>query len=244
MDAVKTLSGSAPIRMVYQAGTTISNAGIPVIGSSADAATDLGSVEPMTASGALTAGNAGLCMDTATVAATGQTSADIAVTVLVNPDLIVRARMNNGATSGTALSIGTTTAASTDGSVATGVTTIDNGIIWPYDGANSLQGKLTPGYRRTDDASGSVTIAFDNPIASGDRFLAATGYPCASGNAGGAFLDLTTDLTEAVATTEVTDTDNFIIFDVELRDVGGDGENTSFYHLIANQHIFGSSSFS
>ena len=111
------LSGGAPVIKRYMAGTTISNAGIPLLGA-VDAGTDLGSVEPMTASGAMAVGSyIGLGLDTSgTVAATGITdSDDLFVSVVINPDAVLRAKMNNGTTSGTALATTSPTSADSSG---------------------------------------------------------------------------------------------------------------------------------
>lgn len=238
MELAYTLSGGAPLIKKYMAGTTISTAGIPLLGA-VDAGTDLGSVEPITASSAVNTGSqVGLCLDTSgTVAATGITdSDDLMVSVIVNPDAVLRAKMSATSTADTALTIGTTTGASAGGTVTTGVTTFDNGVVWGYDGGNVGE------FRRCDDTAGSVSINFPNAIATGDRFLAVHGFPCSVELTNWECYDLTTDLTQIVAETAVTDTDNFATVDMELRDLSETGESNSYYHLIANNHLFGSSS--
>jgi len=237
MEAMGTISGGAIVVKKYQAGTTISNAGVPLLGSLA-AATDLASVEPMSTSTALVTGNAGLGLDTTgTIAATGITdSNDLLVSCAVNPDLIYRCKMNNGATADTALAIQSTTSADATGVTANGVTSLAQGILWGYDGAN--KGHV----RRTDDAAGSVAINFANAIASGDRFLYANSYPCAfTAAALGNGPDLTTSLTQGDASTaNPGDNDTFIVFDVQLGTEDDDGASNSFWNFVANQHIFGS----
>ena len=78
MELAYMLGGGAPVIKRYMAGTTISTAGIPVLGA-VDAATDLGSVEPTTASTAVNVGSqVGLCLDTSgTIAATGITDGSL-----------------------------------------------------------------------------------------------------------------------------------------------------------------------
>lgn len=239
MDVRGHLYGGATVLRKFQAGTTLSTAGIPVIGSGA-ASADLLSVEPMAANGALTGGVVGITKDTTgTVAATGITdSAELLVTVETRPDAIVRAKMNNGTTEDTALAIGTTTGASATGVVATGVTTIDDGAIWGYKGANAGE------VRRADDAVGGVSVNFPNAIAIGDEFLVAAGYPCAHVAAGNGFVQLSTNLTQVDATQADADNDNFIIYDLLTADDSEDGESNSFYLLIANRHIFGATGMS
>lgn len=234
MEIIGTLSGGAPVIKRYQAGTTLSTAGVPVTGS-ITAATDLAMVEPAAAS-AVTQAQVGVTLDTSgTVAATGITDSDeLLVSVVVNPDAIIRARMNAGTTSGTALATTATTSADATGATANGATTITQGAVFGYAGGNA--GEL----RRADDTAGSVSINFPKAIASGDTFLAVHGYPCVALASANMFFDLTTDLTEIVAQTSVTDTDNFVVLDLEMRDASEDGINTSYYHLVANDHLFAS----
>ena len=238
MEVRGLLGGGAPVIKQYMAGTTISTAGIPVLGA-VDAATDLGSVEPMGASAPVNTGSqVGLCLDTSgTVAATGITdSAVLFVSVVVNPDAILRAKMSATTTADTALTLGTTTAASADGTVTTGVTTFDNGAVWGFSGANVSE------FRRSDDTSGSVSINFPTAIASGDEFLAVHGFPCSVELTSVETFDLTTDLTQIAAETAVVDMNDFALVDMELNDASDSGRTNSFYHLIANNHLFGSSS--
>lgn len=238
MDLGYTLSGGAPVIKKYMAGTTMATAGIPVLGA-VDAATDLGSIEPIAASTAVNTGSqVGLLLEaTGTVAATGVTDSSVLFgSVIINPDAVIRARANNGTTSGTALATTTATASSSTGVTITGATTFDNGAVWGYQGANA--GDL----RRCDDVAGSVSINFVNAIASGDSFVAIHGFPCSVELTSWECYDLTTDLTEVVAQTAVVDTNNFATVDIEYFDASNDGVNNTKYHLIANNHLFGSSS--
>lgn len=238
MEALGTLSGGAPVKKRYMAGTTMSTAGIPVLGA-VDAGTDLGSIEPMTASSATNTGSqVGLLIDTTgTVAATGITdSNELFGTVLINPDLIYRARANNGTTSGTALATTSPTAADATGATLTGATTFDNGAVWGYTGTNVGE------FRRADDTAGSLSINLPNGTATTDTYIAVHGFPCSVELTNWECYDLTTDLTEIVAQTAVTDTNNFATVDMEMRDASEEGDLKSFYHLIANNHLFGSSS--
>lgn len=238
MELVYTLGGGAPVIKRYMAGTTIATAGIPVLGA-VDAATDLGSVEPMTASGVTAVGSqVGLAIDTSgTVAATGITdSNDLFVSCIINPDAVLRARMNNGTTSGTALATTSPTAADATGATLTGATTFDNGAVWGNTGTNVGE------FRRADDVSGSLSINLPNGTAVADTYIAVHGFPCSVELTSWECYDLTTDLTEIVAQTAVVDTNNFATVDMEMRDGSEDGVNNSYYHLIANNHLFGSSS--
>jgi len=240
MEAMGTIGGGAIVVKKYQSGFTVANAGIPLLGAGTAAAAATGaSVQTPTTTTALTTGTVGLSLDTSgTVAATGiSDNNDILVSVAVNPDLIIRCKMNNGGTEDTALAIQTTTAASADGTVATGATSLTQGMLWGYDG--NQKGVM----RRTDDASGSVAINFDdtNGIASGDRFLFANSAPAVSVAAGLANgPDLTALFTQGDASTaNPGDNDTFMVFDVQLGTEDDDGANNSFWHFVQNQNIFG-----
>ena len=238
MELVYMLSGGAPVIKRYMAGTTISTAGIPVLGA-VDAGTDLGSVEPTTASTVVGIGSqVGLCLDTSgTVAATGITdSNDLFVSVVINPDAVLRAKMNNGTTSDTALATTAPTSADSTGVTLTGATTFDNGAVWGYTGTNVGE------FRRSDDASGSLSINLVNGTATTDTYIAVHGFPCSVELTNWECFDLTTDLTQIIAQTAVVDKDNYATVDMEMRTATDDGINNSFYHLIANNHLFGSSS--
>lgn len=238
MELAYMLGGGAPVIKRYMAGTTISTAGIPVLGA-VDAGTDLGSIEPITASGVTNTGSqVGLAIDTSgTVAATGITdSDDLFVSVIINPDAVLRARANNGTTSGTALATTSPTSADATGATLTGATTFDNGAVWGNTGTNVGE------FRRADDTAGSLSINLPNGTATTDTYIAVHGFPCSVELTSWECYDLTTDLTEVVAQTAVVDTNNFATVDMEMRDASEDGVNNSYYHLIANNHLFGSSS--
>ncbi len=238
MEIMNMLSGGAPVIKRYMAGTTISNAGIPLL-VAVDAATDLGSVEPMTASEAMAVGSyVGLGLDVSgTVAATGITDSDeLFVSVVINPDLVIRAKMNNGTTSGTALATTAPTSADSTGATLTGATTFNNGAVWGYTGTNVGE------FRRADDTAGSLSINLVNGTATTDTYIAVHGFPCTSVVGTWDCYDLTTDLTQVIAQTAVTDTLNFATVDMEMRDNSQSGTSNSYYHLIGSQHLFGSCS--
>ena len=85
-----------------------------------------------------------------------------------------------------------------------------------------------------------MSINFLNTIETADAYVTLHGFPCAALASANTSFDLTTDLTEIVAQTAVTDTDNYVCIDLEVQDIAGDGLNKSFYHLVANDHLFGS----
>ena len=237
MELAYMLSGGAPVVKRYMAGTTISTAGIPVLGA-VDAGTDFASVEPAVAATATVSGSqVGLCIDTSgTIAATGMTDdADLFVSVIINPDAVLRAKMNNGATSNTALATTAPTSADSTGATLTGATTFDNGAVWGYTGTN------VGSFRRSDDASGSLAINLVNGTATTDTYLAVHGFPCGVEITNFESYQLTSDLTQIRAQTAAVDMDNYATVDMELRDSSQSGTTNSYYHLIANAHLFGSS---
>lgn len=238
MELAYMLSGGAPVVKRYMAGTTISTAGIPVLGA-VDAATDLGSVEPAGATAVVNVGSqVGLCIDTSgTVAATGVTDDDdLFVSVIINPDAVLRAKMSGAATADTALSTTSATSADSTGATITGATTFDNGAVWGYTGNN------VGSFRRSDDTAGSLSINFVNGILTTDTYVAVHGFPCSVEATSWECYDLTTDLTQVHAQTANVTNNNFATVDMELRDATDQGTTNSYYHLIANNHLFGSSS--
>ncbi len=236
MEAMGTIGGGAIVVKKYQASATLALAGVPLEGGAA-VGTDISSVAVPEVSTTTAAGTIGISLDTATVTDGAlMSSSDILVSVAVNPDLLIRCKMNNGATADTALGIQETSAGSADGSVATGATSLTQGILWGYDGANKGH------YRRTTNASGTVGLNFEFAIASGDRFLFAGAYPAASAQASLQSPDLVTLLTQCDASTAVPgDNDLFQTFGVQLGTEDDDGANNSFWHFVQNQSAFGSS---
>jgi len=236
MEAMGTLSGNSVLIVKYQASATQSTAGVFQVAADQVSA-HLSSVALATAgASAVALGTVGVGTDTTgTIGATDTVDADLFVSVAVNPDIIIRCKMTNGATEDTALAIQETSAASSTGINATGVTALKEGMIWGYDGGNKGF------YRRCDVTTGSVTINFPYAIASGDRFLHANSYPCVGSAAGlSNGPNLSTLVTQADASTANPGTnDTFFLFGVELGTEDNDGANNSFYHLIQNQSIFG-----
>ncbi len=240
MEFLQTIGGGAPYIKKYIAGTAITTRGIPLLGN-VDGATDVADVEPVTPSDPTVEGSqVGLCLDitgsTATFTSQQQATSTLQVNVIINPDAVYRCKLSGGSTSDTALSIQTTTASSADGLLASGATSIDNGTIWGYSGANSGE------YRVTDDASGSVFLPFPSDIASGDTFLYSASRIFSAEVTNPEFFDLTTALDQLDATTAETTNNNFVVIDHELRDASDSGTTNSFYHLIQTNSILGSSS--
>lgn len=237
MEILGTIGGGAPVMKRYLVGESFSSAGIPAISTTVGSTANHGGFcLPMEVTGtALLQGNVGLAVDTATYAAVVTETTDAIVTVAVNPDLIIRAKMSGGAAEDTAMTIITEDGtASATGIIITGFTSVDGEAVWGYDGNN--KGIL----RKFDDTSGGVDVSFPNAIAGGDRFLQCSSSPCMTLAAANPFVDITTNLTQADASTVASgDGDGFIIMDLQTGTEDDDGENNSFYHFIQNRHIFG-----
>ncbi len=230
MQVAGLLGGGGPVMHRYMTGITIGTAGVPVRGSRVRSVTNEGlSVALCGASDPIILGeNMGVCLSTSgTVAQTGTAEADLFVEVVVNPDQIINCRASGDTTAGTALTAQATSAASSDGSVTTGVTTLDDGIVYCSAGANRGT------FRGADDTSGSLEISFAQAIASGDEFIPMQGFP---GTAMVLYWDHTTDLTEVDGATSVVDMDNYACYDIKIPIENPTTQ--SFYQFIMKNHRF------
>jgi len=154
------------------------------------------------------------------------------VTVAINPDLVYRARLNEGATEDTALVISVQTDAQVAGlNVNSTPAVADNATVWGYNtNANN-------GFSRTTSAADTVIIAFPNDIAAGDEWLFTehvAGWTEAAPT-------LTTALTQIDANTAGTTNKNFVIVEFELKDISDDGRNNSYALMVGYDHAFSGS---
>lgn len=240
MEFAYLLTGGAPIIKKYQVNATLGTAGIPVTKGGAN------SKGVVAATTTAAVGFLGLTLDTATYQA-GQ-NADNAtdqaayVSVIINPSAVYRAKLSGGATDNTALPLFAATSASATGLSVTSTTatdlsspTMDEGVIFGYDGAN-----LGIGRKITSVASTVATVitAFPRDNAVGDRYfvvpLCSSPYGFEMSNP-----QLTTLLTQVDATAAVSLSPvNFNTVEMELRDVGSNGASNSFVYLVGNGHVF------
>lgn len=233
MEVIGLLSGGAPVIKKYQVNATFGNAGVPaLIGASNEAGLDL----PTTTAAADVVG---ITLDTATYTTTqgtGSSSAERLVSVIINPDAIIRARMSGGSTEGTALTQYTVTTADSDGvQVITGddwsSPETDEGVVWGYSGSNVGQiRKVTS----TATTYGQVTVPFDYNPAVGDVYLKAPYWPmqCVT-------VQLTDAFYEADASIAVGTGANFAPIDLECNDISNDGTTKSYVHMLARDHFLG-----
>jgi hypothetical protein len=233
MEYVGRLGGGAPLVRKYQVNSTFANAGVIA---RAPGAGNAGVVISTTTSAA---DSVGLALDTATYVTAQQTdgtSAQRLLSVVCNPDQILRALLSGGATEGTALTLYPVTTATTDGLDVTTASewsspTYDEGVVWFYDGANA------GAYRKITSVSttaGTVTVAFDRDHQVGDNALRAPFFPL-----GTATVTLTTNLTQVRADVAVaTNTAELRCLDVELKDQGQEGRTKSAALFVLNDNIF------
>jgi hypothetical protein len=237
MEAMGTISGGAIVVKKYQASAALTKAGV-LLESAVAANSDVGGVA-LNADGttALTVQTAGVSLDTCPDwASTGLLDTnDIVVSVAVNPDLIIKCKMTAGTTADVALTPQQATADATGADTA--ITSLDEGIIWGYSGAN--KGEV----RRATDTTGGAAITFPNAILSSDFYLhAGTGMPGANSAAALFSPDLTDDFTQAVAEAVApADNDMLCSFDLILGTEDDDGANNSFWLFVQNQNAFGCS---
>jgi len=225
-------SGGAPIIKKFQIGEAMANAGVPVVvGGAGIAGVSLAST---TAAADLV----GLTLDAQATLVTAQQTDNSdpsrQVSVVVNPDIIIKALLSGGATSDTALIIGTVDVASTTGlDVNTEIdyTNFDEGSIFGFTGANAgILRKITVG----DSTDASVTIAFPVDIDVGDVFLH---VPFSGGE--NQFVQLTSDLTQVDASAAVdTNNNNFRVIELVLKDSSETGRTTSSVIMTPFDHLF------
>ena len=233
MEYAYSLSAKAPLMKKYRIMTATSVIpGVPVVANSLTDNDD--GVAVCTTTAAI--GLVGFSLDkaestTAQVGAgAGQHSdGDNAgyVSLIINPDAIMRAKFTEGATEDTALTLITQATANAAGTTV-GPTTTDEFTVWGYSGANV-------GIARRCTGANTVVNAFPYTIAAGDEFLEA-GFNYAARDH---FVQLSTLLTQYNANAAVdTDNDNLLTVDAQMRTINEEGRDNSFAFLVAAHHVF------
>lgn len=173
MNYAYSLTGGTPVVKKFKIGSTVATLGMPI---EAAIAADAGvaKADPTQWLDAI-----GANVDTGTYSAT-QGDAEGVVGVVVNPDAVWRARLNEGATAGTQLAIITNSSANTAGTTIT-ITTgdaapnspeMDNGYV------ACIAGNNVGLYRKIDSTAATtigVLVPFPRTIASGDVFVMSGG---------------------------------------------------------------------
>ena len=224
MEVAGLLSGGAPVIKKYQINADFDNAGVPaLVATAAEAGLDLPSTTVFK-------DVVGITLDTGTFLSAQQTGAanpEVTVSVIINPDALVRARLSGGAAEGTALTQYDVTTASTDGlDVTTGddfsSPQFDEGAVWGFDGANA---KILRRITATSTTDITVAVAFPNDSVVGDNYLIAPYSPIPTD---AQTLQLTTNLQEADASIAVGTGDDITLIQYEHEDLAGDGTLKSF----------------
>ncbi len=227
MEYAYSFSGGAAVRLTYQIGEAMANAGVPVvIGGAGNAGLALAAT---TTASDLVGVTLDLQATLVTAQQTDNSDPERKVTVVVNPDAVYKVKLSGGATSGTDLGTETVTTASTTGlDVVTGTdfSNFDEGTIHCVTGNNvGISRKI--GFGDATDAT--VVVAFPNDIAVGDTFIVVP-----YGLVENQFVQLTTDLTELDASAAVdTDNNNFRVISLDLN-----SESDSFAYVVPFDHIF------
>jgi hypothetical protein len=226
MEFAYTLGGGAPVvkKFIVDSAAAVL-AGVPVISNMETADADGIIVVGATAA----AGILGVTLDggTTTAAQVGSTDNAAYASVVINPDAVIRARLNGGATEDTALTVITTSTASTDGLKPCNCT--DEFLVWGYSGLNA-------GYVRRATAAATVVIAMPFNCSVGDEFLETSTVPAEATQ----WPVITTNATQVNAAGAVdADIDNFTVVENILRDKNGDGRNKSYTFMVPACHAFG-----
>ena len=230
MKSAGHLAGAAVLKRM-KLGAAAVDPGIVMIGG---ATTSLGVIPPTTTSFANAYGLAideGVYDTTPTAAETGEGL----VTVDVNPNLIIQALLNQGATESTALTILQNTSASTtvlsDGDV--GTADMDGGMVWCLSGGNVGQSRGITAW--SSGTSITITVQFLNTMATGDQYLF-TPFNIAGTGAGGAdgcgFMTTSTLFTQADNSAAAGSSAEISVVDMLLR-----GRTDSFVQFKLRDHV-------
>lgn len=223
MELSGLMSGGAPILKKYTVAADVDNPGVLVT----DGGANSDGVIPITTDNAIDV--VGLAYDTATYTQTQ--GAEVAtVTVAINPDAIIKARLAGTATTGSALVSYACTSAASDGlSVITtefdvASPSLDEGTVWGADGPNlGVSTYITA--VATNDAT--VTMPFA-AISVGDGFYYSSVSPHRT-----ILAQTTTDFLE-IENLNVTSTDcEFVIIDMDLQ-----GSLDSYAYFLCDGHLF------
>jgi len=232
MEFAYTIGGGAPHmkKFIVDDAAAITQ-GVP-LQANADAANGDGVIAATTT---VCIGCVGVSLDSAdasTAAQVGSTEGNLSdgnnasfVSVAINPDAVWRAKLTQGGTEDTALTIITQAAADATGLAPTTVT--DEFMIWGYTGANA-------GHVRRADAANSVLIAFPNDIAAGDTFIQANAV-IADPTQG---VELSTVFTQVNAAGAVAASDNFNCVETRFRTSADSGNVNSFAYIMPASHAF------
>lgn len=228
MEFAYTLSSSTPVIKKYKASAAQA-VGTLVIRSAAGASGQMSTSTTTSAADAL-----GLCLDNGMAAgapltySTTQGADEAVFGVIVNPDMVLRAKMVTGAT-GTSITEDTVATAVSNGLTVVGGTSVaspdmDEGVIWFTSGSNvGRSRKITS----TSSVTATVIVPFPYASAVGDKFL------YAGVNIGLTGVTLTTDLKNVRADIAVSTGASATTIELELN-----GSTDSFVHLVLGDQVW------
>lgn len=224
-----TISGSSPVIKKYKSSATTLIKGIVGLRSAANASGQVSISTTTSFADAL-----GLILDqgekngAATTYSTTQGAVEGVVSIIVNPDQILRAKMVTGAT-GTSITQDTVATAVSNGLTVVGGTSVaspdmDEGLLWFTSGANLGESrKITS----TSTVTATVISPFPRASAVGDTFL------YAGVNLGLTGVTLTTDLKDVRADIAVATGASASIFEVDLG-----GASDSYVYLVLGDQVW------
>lgn len=170
MKCVGIISGNAPVLFKYQAGATFGYAGVQALVAGAGGY----GVQKATTTAAVS--QLGLTIDTATPSnsqATDNSDTERLLSVIINPDMIIRGKLTGGATSNTALVEGVEATGSSNGLLVDtnedySSPSLDEGGLFCSYGANQgLFRKVTS----LSTANAVNIVAWPRDTAVGDKFI-------------------------------------------------------------------------
>lgn len=228
MKAAYLLSGGGFVKKTYKASAAQA-IGTVVLRSAGNASGQMSTSTTTSFADAI-----GLCVDNGVAAgapltySTTQGAEEAVFSVIVNPDMVLRALMVTGAT-GTSITEDTVVTAVSNGLTVVGGTSVaspdmDEGLIWFTSGSNVGESrKITS----TSSVTATVIVPFPSASAVGDKFL------YAGVNIGLTGVTLTTDLKNVRADIAVSTGASATTIDVELGSA-----SDSWVHLVLGDQVW------
>jgi hypothetical protein len=231
------LGGAAPHMKRFQVNASLLTPGVPVIKGGANSK----GIAACTVNAAV--GVIGVTTDIATFVNAQQadnSDTERAVTVIINPNGVYRAKLSGGAAENTGLPRVPVTVVSSDGlTVTTGTDWTapesDEGVIFGYDGANMGKGRKIIASAAT---LATLGVPLPNDTRVGDNFIripfcaSPYGYETQ-------YVQLTTLLTQIDCSVAVNTTNvNFRVVELALQDAGNNGAFNSAALIMANGSVW------
>mgnify|MGYP001605975174 CR=1 FL=1 len=234
MNAGGLISGGAPVVKYYKVGATVADRGVPLLD------TDTGAAGLKASTTTSLADCVGLALDLATYTTTqSATMVEGVVAIIINSDLIVRAKLSGAAAEGTALVVTTNATASAGGTVVTITTgepapnspTMLDGTTYGLSGNNV---GLTRAITTVSATAATSVVPFPRAVAVSDTYLL-LGWNPSSGVAITA--TLSTLFTEV--RNDTGGTGGGLIQPVDLEIQSDAPRTKSFLHFTFRDHVFG-----